>query len=453
MALTDREMRGYLHGEHSAENRVGRLPLTTFQATFLLLDLALILLLSQVCGRIAQRLGQPAVIGEVIGGILAGPTLLGVVSTTLFPMEVRPFLAALANVGVAIFMFLIGLELNHRNLRGQGSIAASVAISSTLLPFGLGVGLALFLAGRHETGHRLGFLLFLGAAMSVTAFPVLARILTDRGLQRTTLGGLALASAAIGDVLAWTLLAAVIAVAGAGGADQWPLLLLVPYLGLMLGVVRPLLRRHLAGRTGTTPGLVAGIFIGMLLSAAATEWMGLHFLFGAFLFGAVIPREGTRPLRREILESTQRFNGTLLLPVFFVVAGFRVDLSLSAGGLLDLGLILLVAITGKFGGAFLAARLHRLPQRQSVMLAILMNTRGLTELIILMVGLQLGLLDTGLYSLMVVMAVVTTAMAGPLLRLAGLRAPVPPPDGTDEDDDLVVSAAASTTTDRDDRHG
>ncbi|MBG0560206.1 cation:proton antiporter domain-containing protein [Actinoplanes aureus] len=418
--------------------------MSTHQVTFLLLDLALILLLSRAFGALAAKLGQPPVIGEVIAGILAGPTLLGSdLSTTLFPTEIRPSLAALANIGVAMFMFMVGLELNRRVLRRQGAIAVTVSVSSIVLPLGLGIALATFLWSRHPTDHRLGFLLFVGAAMSVTAFPVLARILTDRGLTQTTLGGLALACAAIDDVLAWTLLAAVIAIGGAGGSDSLLLLLVVPYLAVMLGVVRPLLRRMLAPAAKLTPGRLTAVFIGVLLSGAATEWMGLHFLFGAFLFGVLIPRDGTERLRGEILGTVERFNGTLLLPVFFVVAGFRVDLSgIGAAGLVELALIMLVAVSGKFGGAYVAARLHRLPPRQSGMLATLMNTRGLTELIILTVGLQLGLLDQDLYSMMVVMAVVTTAMAGPLLRLFGHTGVA---DRHEPEPDRVATAGKSVT--------
>jgi Kef-type K+ transport system membrane component KefB len=422
-----------------------RFPVSTHQVTFLLLDLALILLLSRAFGALAAKLGQPPVIGEVIAGILAGPTLLGSdLSTTLFPTEIRPSLAALANIGVAMFMFMVGLELNRRVLRRQGAIAVTVSVSSIVLPLGLGIALATFLWSRHPTDHRLGFLLFVGAAMSVTAFPVLARILTDRGLTQTTIGGLALACAAIGDVLAWTLLAAVIAISGAGGSDSLLLLLLViPYLAVMLGVVRPLLRRMLAPAAKLTPGRLTAVFIGVLLSGAATEWMGLHFLFGAFLFGVLIPREGTERLRGEIQGTVERFNGTLLLPVFFVVAGFRVDLSgIGTAGLVELALIMLVAVSGKFGGAYAAARLHRLPHRQSGMLATLMNTRGLTELIILTVGLQLGLLDEDLYSMMVAMAVVTTAMAGPLLRLFGHTGVA---DRLEPEPDRVATAGKSVT--------
>jgi Kef-type K+ transport system membrane component KefB len=280
----------------------------------------------------------------------------------------------------------------------------------------------MYLIRQHPAEHRLGFLLFVGAAMSVTAFPVLARILSDRNIQRTRLGSLALTCAAIDDVLAWTLLAAVIAISGSGGDTPWLLLLAIPYGAAMVGVVRPLLRRYFADRERLTPGALGMIFVGVLVSGAITEWIGLHLLFGAFLFGTVMPRGGVEQLRIEIVGSIERFNGALLLPTFFIVAGLKVDLSgMGATGLLEFVLITSVAVIGKFGGAFAAARLHRLPSRQSALLATLMNTRGLTELIILSVGLQLGLLDGPLYSVMVVMALVTTAMAGPLLRLFGLK--------------------------------
>nr|CEL13200.1 Na+/H+ antiporter [Kibdelosporangium sp. MJ126-NF4]CTQ98890.1 Na+/H+ antiporter [Kibdelosporangium sp. MJ126-NF4] len=237
------------------------------------------------------------------------------------------------------------------------------------------------LALRHQrmaAPHRLGFVLFIGAAMSVTAFPVLARILKDRGMLRTMLGGLALTCAAVDDVLAWCLLAVVVFVSGSGGADQWLIVLGPLYVGLMVWVVRPVLRRFLPAGDSIGAGTLGTMLAGVLVSGAVTEWIGLHF----------------------------------------IVTGLKVNLSaLGATGLVELGLVLLVAIGGKFGGAFTGARLHGLPARQSAALATLMNTRGLTELIILTVGLQLGVLDQSLYSIMVAMAVITTAMAGPLLRL------------------------------------
>ncbi|GGW43169.1 hypothetical protein GCM10010503_19680 [Streptomyces lucensis JCM 4490] len=393
--------------------------MTTHQTTSLLVGLAAMVLLARLLGALARRLGQPAVIGEVLAGIALGPTLFhGAVSDALLPEDTRPLLGALAAVGVAVFMFVVGLEWDVALIRGSGAIAPFVSLSSILLPFGLGTALGLYLAHDHGTDDKTAFMLFMGISMSITAFPVLARILTDRGMVRTPLGVVALACASIDDVLAWSLLAAVVAISGSAGPDQWRILLAVPYLLGMLLVLRPALRR-LAERRALqrlTPTVLACVLAGLLLSAAATEWLGLHYIFGAFLFGVVLPRTGTERLRREVHERLGEMSGTLLLPVFFLVAGLKVDLSgIDASGLGDLGLILLVAVGGKFAGAFAAARLNRMPVRQSAALATLMNTRGLTELIVLNVGLQLGFLRQELYSLMVVMAVVTTAMAGPLL--------------------------------------
>ncbi|MFF8382101.1 cation:proton antiporter domain-containing protein [Streptomyces kanasensis] len=393
--------------------------MTTQQTISLLVGLAAMVLLARLLGALARRLGQPAVIGEVLAGIALGPTLFhGAISDALLPTDIRPLLGALAAVGVAVFMFIVGLEWDAALIRGSGAIAPSVSLSSILLPFGLGAALALYLMEDHGTGNKTAFMLFMGIAMSITAFPVLARILTDRGMARTPLGVVALACASIDDVLAWFLLAAVVAVSGSAGPDEWRILLAVPYLLAMLFLLRPALRRiaDRRGSLGLTPTTFACILAGLLLSAATTEWLGLHYIFGAFLFGVVLPRNGTEQLRRDVHDRLGQMSGTLLLPVFFLVAGLKVDLSgLDAGGLGDLGLILLVAVGGKFIGAFAAARLNRMPVRQSAALATLMNTRGLTELIVLNVGLQLGFLNQELYSLMVVMAVVTTAMAGPLL--------------------------------------
>ncbi|MCC5579628.1 cation:proton antiporter [Microtetraspora sp. AC03309] len=395
--------------------------MATHLVTTLLIGLAAIVALASALGAVARRVDLPPVIGEVFAGILLGPTLFGgAVTETLFPTDIRPFLAALANVGVVVFMFLVGLELNHGQLRRGLGVAATVSAGSIVVPFTLGAVLALALADGHPAPDRLAFVLFMGAAMSVTAFPVLARILTDRNMHQTPTGGLALACAAADDVLAWSILAVVVTVVGTGG-EQWRMLLLVPYLALMFGLVRPLLRKLAAagGSPGRlTPAKLGAVLVGLLLSACLTEWIGLHFIFGAFLFGAVMPREAAERMRAEILDGLGQFTGVLLLPIFFVVGGLNVDLSrIGAAGVGELGLILLVAIGGKFTGAFLGARIHGLRARQSATLAALMNTRGLTELIILSVGLQLHLLDRTLYSLMVVMALVTTAMTGPLLRL------------------------------------
>jgi len=395
--------------------------MTDQEVQLFLADLAIIILFARLLGVAAKRIGQPPVVGEIIAGILLGPTLFGgKITTTLFPLTLRPALSALANLGVVLFMFVVGYELDLRLIRGRERVAASVSVSSIILPLSLGAGLGVWLASRHHVRHVLPFALFVGTAMAVTAFPVLARILTDRGMHRTRIGGLALASAAIDDVLAWSLLAVVVAVAGAGG-QQLRLLLAPVYAVVMFGLVRPLLRRLVGvyqkqGRL--TPNVLATVLVGLFLSSYATDWMGLKYIFGAFLFGIVMPREGAAALRQEILERLEQVSVLVLLPVFFVVSGWNVDLSsVGLSGLVELCLILLVAIAGKFGGAFAGARLAGVGSQRAGVLATLVNTRGLTGIVILAVGLQLGILDKSLYSLMIVMAIVTTAMTGPLLRL------------------------------------
>lgn len=386
----------------------------------LAVDLVVVVVLARLLGLLARKVGQPPVIGEIVGGILLGPTLFhGAITTALFPTAVRPSLALLANVGVCVFMFFVGMHLDREHLIGKGRIATTVSLSAILVPFGAGVGLALVLAGGHAVPSRPAFVLFVGTAMAVTAFPVLARILTDNRLIDTPIGGLALACAATGDVLAWSLLAVVAAIAG--GASAWQVLLVLPFTAFLLGVVRPLLARFAVWSDGA--GLPASIALlvvlaaGLTGSAAATDAIGLHALFGAFLFGAVVPREGGIALRKHVLPRVERVGSGLLLPVFFVVAGLDVDLSTMDGRRLgELGLILLVAAGGKFGGSYLGARVSGVRPRHSVVLATLLNTRGLTELIALTVGLRLGVLDQELYSLLVVMALVTTAMTGVLLR-------------------------------------
>jgi Kef-type K+ transport system membrane component KefB len=387
----------------------------------LLLDLVVILVLARLLGAGARLIGQPPVIGEITAGILLGPSLLGdLIGEDLFPSGIQAPLKALADVGLVLFMFVVGLELDQRLVRGRGKVAAGVSLGSTLLPFGLGALLALAIADEHvDGGDKLAFVLFLGAAMSATAFPVLARILTDRGMHRTRLGGLALACAAVIDVLAWTALAAVVALAGSG-EGQWKIAFALPFALVMILGVRPALRRLVpayekAGRL--TPDLLAIVLIGLFLSAWATEWLHVHFIFGAFLFGAVMPRGGAAErLNHEILERLEQLAVLLLLPMFFVVSGFNVDLgALQVSSFGTLAAILFVAIFGKLAGTYAAARLLGVPNRESAGLAALLNTRGLTEIVILSVGLERGILDTELYSLMVLMALLTTAMTGPLL--------------------------------------
>jgi Kef-type K+ transport system membrane component KefB len=397
--------------------------MTSHQVQLLFADLALILFLARALGHLFERLRQPPVVGEILAGILLGPTLLHTAVTgALFPAEIRSLLTGMADVGVALFMFAVGLEVERAALRGRGLTTAWAALGSTLVPFTLGLTVAVYLLRGHQVGHHAAAVVFVGLSLSVTAFPVLARILTDRGLSGTDLGGIAIATAAVVDIAAWIGLAAVQAAVG-GGGGHWRVALMVPYAVLMLLAVRPVLRWLLVTRPRdqaadtdrlSQPAFIM-VLIAALLSGAATEAMDMHFIFGAFLFGAVMPREGAVVLRAEIRERTGQVT-SLLLPVYFVVAGLNVDLSrINSAELAQLGVILLVAMVGKFGGTYFGARARGLPPRPASALAVLMNTRGLTELVILGVGLQLGLLDGRLYSLMVVMAVVTTAMTGPLL--------------------------------------
>lgn len=392
-----------------------------YQIEELFLGLAVILVLAKVLGMLARLIGQPPVIGEIVAGLAIGPTLFsGEVAATLFPTEIRPLLASLANVGLALFMFIVGCELEHAVVAERKLVPISVSLGSTVLPFTMGSALALYLYSSHGGDNKqLGFVLFFGASMSVTAFPVLARILSDRGMSRTEVGAVALASAALSDVLAWSLLA--IAVTVSGGAGQWRTLLMPPFVAVLFLVVRPLLARLSAAhlrRGKAASELLAPIVVGLFLCSWATEWMGVHFIFGAFLFGAIMPRDGIDGVRRQVTNRLEPVTAVVLLPIFFIVAGFKVDLSeldITAWG--QLGLIMVVAVSAKMAGAYLGARLQGVPNREAGVLAALMNTRGLTELVILSVGLQLGFLDDQLYSLMVVMAIVTTMMTGPLLTV------------------------------------
>jgi len=385
----------------------------------LLADVAIIIILARLLGIAAKLLGQPPVLGEILAGILLGPTFFhGAITKALFPPSLIPPLTALADIGLVLFMFVVGYEVDLRLIRGRERVAAGVSLGSVIVPLVLGAALGVWLAHRNHVPHVSTFALFIGTAMAATAFPVLARILTDRGLHRTRIGGIALASAAIADVLAWTLLAVVVALAGSSA--QWKVLLAIPYVAVMFAVVRPLLRRlskfYLqAGRL--TPNILATVLAGLLLSCWATNWMGLHFIFGAFLFGMVMPRENVLGMREEFLERLEQISVVVLLPIYFVVSGLNINLStIGPSGLVELAAILVVAIVGKLAGAYLGAQFTGVRGRNAGVLATLMNTRGLTELVILGVGLQLHILTRPLYALMVVMALVTTAMSGPLLK-------------------------------------
>ncbi|MFD9659487.1 cation:proton antiporter [Streptomyces mirabilis] len=394
-----------------------------------LLALAVIVTAAVLGARLAAKARQPAVVGEIVAVIALGPSLLGLLpgqlTDHLIPEATRPHLQVLAQLGLALFMFGVGYHLDFSHLQGAGRLVTSVSLASVAVPFGLGVGLAavLFPWMNHTqiaTDGRLGPTLFLGAAMSITAFPVLARILYDKGLHHDRIGALALASAALQDVLAWCLLAAITVSVHTG--SLWTLARMLTALTVFVlalaYLVRPALARLLApGRLWLTqpPGPVTLLIAGTLLCAWLSDSIGLHPVFGAFAFGATVPRKQLAVTAPEAARQIEQIS-LVLLPVFFTVTGLSVRFDeLGSRGLVMVGAVLIAACVGKFAGGAGAARLAGAPARQALTLGVLLNARGLTELIILDVGLNLRLIDTQTFTAMVLMALVTTLMTGPLL--------------------------------------
>jgi Kef-type K+ transport system membrane component KefB len=383
----------------------------------ILIALAVVIAASRLAGKAISKIGQPRVHGEILAGILMGPSLLGLISPDamdyLFPKEVIGALKVLATIGLVLFMFLIGLELDLGKLRGHGRKAVAISWASIITPILLGALLSIWLYPRLGDGvDRLGFTLFMGAAMAITAFPVLARVLQETGLYHTRIGVLTITCAAVDDVTAWCVLAGVVAVVNATGTtDALRIVALsLAFIVVMLKIVKPLLaRRH------TIPTWMAISFA--MLGAWTTEQIGIHAIFGAFMAGAVMPRK--TKIVGKIHDNLQVVTVSFLLPVFFIVVGLatRVD-TLTSGYLWAVtGLVIAIAIAGKWGGSMLAARATGENWKDAAAIGVLMNTRGLTELVILTVGLELGVITTTLYTIMVIMALVTTLMATPMLAL------------------------------------
>jgi Kef-type K+ transport system membrane component KefB len=396
-----------------------------------LVTLIAVVVAGQVLGRLCRSLGQPPVIGEIVAGILLGPSLLGWVwpeaSAFLVPAGVAPFIAVIAQLGVILYMFLVGLELNSSMLRERAGKTFAISHASIAVPFVLGAALALYLYPRLAEGGVpfTSFALFLGAALSVTAFPVLARILTDRRLHTTPLGVMALGAAAAGDVTAWCLLAFIVGVAEASvGGAVLTLVLSAAFVALMVLAVRPLLVRLLPcyDDARLTPVVTAAVLVTVLASALATEAIGIHALFGAFLFGAIIPHDSR--LAHRFHHKLDDVVTVLLLPAFFALVGMRTEIGLVDGPehWLICGLIVVAATAGKFGGTYAAARLTGTDWREAAGLGVLMNTRGLMELIVLNLGLEMKVISPTLFAMMVLMALVTTVATGPALRLLGIDA-------------------------------
>ncbi|QOV89530.1 cation:proton antiporter domain-containing protein [Humisphaera borealis] len=405
----------------------------------LLIAMAVILGASRLMGMLFVRFRQPQVVGEMVAGIMLGPSLLGWLSEeavrsglwsfhvghALFPTSIIPFLGILSQLGVILFLFLVGLELDPKLLRNKGHAAVVISHASIVVPFLLGTSLTLFLYPllfNHTEAMRFTpVALFMGAAMSITAFPVLARILTERKMHKTRVGAVAITCAAVDDVTAWCMLAFVVGVARAEGL--MPALvtagLATVYVLGMFYIVRPFLRRLQAvhDRQGKLSGGAVALVLGLvLISAWMTEKIGIHALFGAFMVGAIMPK-GTQFVH-TLTEKLEDFIVVLLLPIFFAYTGLKTQI-----GLLNTvelwgytGLIILVACLGKFGGSALAGRLCGFSWREAGAVGILMNTRGLMELVILNIGRELGVITPAVFAMMVLMALATTAMTSPVLH-------------------------------------
>lgn len=394
----------------------------------LLLQIGVVIIAARLVGWLFRRIHQPQVMGEMVAGILLGPSLLGWVAPQaaafLFPPDSLVVLSGLSQIGLPVFMFLVGLELNPRLLRGRGHAAIVTSHASIVVPYLLGAVLALYLYGRLSDSRTdfTEFALFMGAAMSVTAFPVLARILTERNLLRTKVGAVTIACAAVDDVTAWCILAGVVALVRASSVQELLLFTFggsLLYVGVMFLVVRPALRKleayyHTRGRL--TQDILAVVLLVMLASAWATEWIGIHALFGAFLLGAIMPKD--QGFVHDLTQKLEDFVVVFLLPLFFAYTGLRTQIGLLSS--VDLwilcGVVTVVAVVGKLGGSAVAARLTGLSWRESGALGILMNTRGLMELVILTIGLELGVISPALFAMLVLMALVTTFMTTPLLE-------------------------------------
>ncbi|GAA5076531.1 cation:proton antiporter [Nocardia iowensis] len=392
----------------------------------LLLAAAVIVLLAHALGAVAASLGQPKVIGEMVAGILLGPTVFGAAAPYaqqwLFPAVIVPSLDVLAQFGVIFFMFLVGLELPLDSLRHSSRSAVVIGHAGIAIPFlsGAVLGLTLLEPYRPATVDAVPFVLFCGLALSITAFPVLARILTERDLQRTRVGALGLACAGVGDITAWCLLTLVIVQVrnGSPTAVVRTVLLTVAFGLVLVFVVRPLLARLLGkARAGSVASMV--LLVGILVSALGTEWIGVHAIFGAFLAGAVMPRSS--PVVRGFADRLEGLTMWLMLPLFFATVGLKTSL----GGVSDSGawllclVLVVVAMASKVLSTVGAGRLLGIERRESWILGVLMNCRGLTELVVLDIGLSLGLIGPELFGLLVLMALVTTGVTGPLLSRLG----------------------------------
>lgn len=394
----------------------------------LLAQIITIIIVARFFGWMFRKIGQPSVIGEIIAGIVLGPSLVGMYfpefSQALFPAESLGNLQFLSQIGLILFMFVIGMELDLKVLQNKAKEAVVISHASIIIPFALGVGLAYFIYYRFapESIEFLSFSLFMGIAMSITAFPVLARIVQERGIHKTRLGTIVITCAAADDITAWCILAAVIAIVKAGSfvSSLYTIGLALTYVGLMMYVVKPFLKRIgdlYSTKSKLSKPVVAIFFLTLIFSAYATEVIGIHALFGAFMTGAIMPDQAK--FRSIFIGKVEDVSVILLLPLFFVFTGLRTQIGLLNDPYLwkVTGLIILVAVVGKFLGSALAAKFVGQNWQDSLTIGALMNTRGLMELIVLNIGFDLGVLTSEVFTMMVIMALVTTFMTGPALDL------------------------------------
>ena len=394
----------------------------------LLAQIITIIIVARFFGWVFRKIGQPSVIGEIIAGIVLGPSLLGLYfpefSISLFPVESLGNLQFLSQIGLILFMFVIGMELDLKVLQNRAKEAIVISHASIVIPFALGIGLAYFVYFKFapEGVAFLPFALFMGIALSITAFPVLARIVQERGIHKTKLGAIVITCAAADDITAWCLLAAVIAIVKAGTfvSSLYIIGLAIAYVLVMLFVVKPFLKKigELYGtKNSLNKPVVAIFFLTLIISSYCTEIIGIHALFGAFMTGVIMP--DITKFRNLFIEKVEDVSVILLLPLFFVYTGLRTEIGLINDPYLwkVTGFIILVAVVGKFFGSALAAKFVGQSWRDSLTIGALMNTRGLMELIVLNIGLDLKVLTPEVFTMMVIMALVTTFMTGPTLNI------------------------------------
>ncbi|MGB5005618.1 MAG: cation:proton antiporter [Ferruginibacter sp.] len=394
----------------------------------LLLQIIVIIAVARFAGFLFRKIGQPAVIGEIVAGIILGPSVLGLffpgINHFLFPAASLGTLNFLSQVGLILFMFIIGMEIDLKAIGKQAYDAVIISHASIIIPYALGVTLAYFIYRDYAPAGTsfLSFALFMGIAMSITAFPVLARILQEKGLTRSRLGAMALTCAAADDLTAWCILAAVIALVKSGSSISvlYTIGFAVVYVLIMLKVVRPYLEKLSTvydNKIKRRTPIIALLFVILIISSYITSIIGVHALFGAFIAGVIMP--GSFSFRKIVVDKIEDVSIILLLPLFFVITGLRTEIGLINEGHLwiTFGWILLVAVAGKFGGSALAARMVGQSWKDSLSIGVLMNTRGLMQLIVLNIGYDLGILTPEIFAMMVLMALVTTFMTGPALDL------------------------------------